>query len=144
MSRSPGRRHGARGFSLLEAVVALTILAAAGLASFAALTQSLQMVGRAERAREADLSLRNSMAWLDLVNPMEQPTGEQVMGEYVLRWSSQPLEPVRDTATGYLQPGLHEVGLYRMELELWREGVLEREAVLQRIGYRQVRQPAVL
>jgi general secretion pathway protein I len=137
-------KRNARGFSLLEAVVALTILAAAGLASFAALTQSLQMVGRAERAREADLSLRNAVAWIELVNPMEQPRGQQVMGEFELRWTSRPVEPVRDATTAALTAGLHEVGLYRMQLELWRNGALEREAVLQRIGYRQVRRPAVL
>lgn len=137
-------RHNARGFSLLEAVVALAILAAAGLAAFAALTQSVQMVGRAERAREADLSLRNAVAWIELVNPMEQPKGQQAMGEFELRWTSRPLEPVRDATTAALTQGLHEVGLYRMQLELWRNGALEREAVLQRIGHRQVRRPAVL
>lgn len=134
----------ARGFSLLEAVVALTILAAAGLALFASLTQSVQMVGRAERAREVDLALRNALAWVERINPMEAPEGEREIGAYVLRWRAEPLEPPRDGATGYLQPGLHQVGLYRMQLELWRDGVLERDAALSRIGYRQVRKPAVL
>ena len=122
----------------------MAILAAAGLAAFAALSQSVQMVGRAERAREADLSLRNAVAWIELVNPMEQPKGQQAMGEFELRWTSQPREPVRDATTASLTQGLHEVGLYRMQLELWRNGALEREAVLQRIGHRQVRRPAVL
>ncbi|MGV8923869.1 MAG: prepilin-type N-terminal cleavage/methylation domain-containing protein [Thermomonas sp.] len=137
-------KRSARGFSLLEAVVALAILAAAGLAAFAALTQSLQMVGRADGAREADLALRNAVAWIEQVNPMEQSKGRQTMGEFELRWTSRPVEPVRDATTGALTAGLHEVGLYRMQLELWRNGALEREAVLRRIGYRQVRRPAVL
>lgn len=134
----------ARGFSLLEAIVALAILAGAGLALFASMSQSLQMVGRAERAREADLALRNALAWVERINPMESPDGTRQIGGYVLHWRAQPLEPPRDGATGYLLPGLHEVGLYRMQLELWRDGALVRDAALSRIGHRQVRQREVL
>lgn len=133
-----------RGFSLLEAIVALAILASAGLAMFAALGQSVQMVVRAEHAREADVALRNALAWMEQVNPMQAPQGEQELGGWLLRWSADPLEPARDGATGYLQPGLYEVGLYRVRMELWRDGGIQLEAELNRLGYRQVRQPAEL
>lgn len=133
-----------RGFSLLEAIVALTILAAAGLALFAAMSQSLQMVGRAERAREVDSALLNAVAWMETVNPMETPRGEQAFGDFRLQWQSEPIEPVRDGTTGFLQPGLYQVGLYRVRLALTRDGVLEREEILRRVGYKQVRQAAVL
>lgn len=133
-----------RGFTLLEAVVALAILAAAGLALFAAMSQSLQMVGRAQFAAETDAALRNAVAWTEQVNPMEQPEGEQSIGRYLLRWTSEPVEPPRDNTTDYLEPGLYEVGLYRMRLELWRDGTLAREALLHRAGFRQVREPPSL
>lgn len=129
-----------RGFTLLEAIVALAILAAAGLALFAAMSQSLQMVQRAQRAREADAALRNALAWSEEINPMVKPRGEQPLGDWNLRWSSEPVEPPRDGATGFLQPGLYQVGLYRLHLELWRDGSLQREVVFNRAGYRQVRQ----
>lgn len=137
-------RQRVRGFSLLEAVVALAILASAGLALFASLTQSVQMVGRAERARELDLALRNALAWVERINPMVAPEGEQALGAYRLRWQAEPVEPPRDGATGYLQPGFYQVGLYRLRLELWRDGALEREVSLRRVGYRQVRRPEAL
>ena len=133
-----------RGFSLLEAIVALAILAAAGLALFAAMSQSLQMVGRADRAREVDAGLRNALAWMERVNPMEDPQGEQDLGAFELRWSAEPIEPPRDGATGTIRPGLYEIGLYRTTLQLWRDGALEREAVVHRVGYRQVRYPESL
>lgn len=133
-----------RGFSLLEAIVALTILAAAGLALFAAMSQSLQMVGRAERAREVDSAMLNAVAWMETVNPMETPRGEQAFGQFMLQWASEPIEPVRDGTTGFLQPGLYRLGLYRMRLRLTRDGVLEREETVRRVGYQQVRQAAVL
>lgn len=133
-------RARARGFTLLEAIVALAILAAAGMALFAAMSQSLQMVQRAQQARDADAALRNALDWSEQINPMQSPRGEQALGDWNLRWSSEPVEPPREGTTGSVQPGLYEVGLYRLHLELWRDGTLQREVVFNRAGYRQVRE----
>lgn len=137
-------RPESRGFTLLEAIVAMAILAAAGLALFAAMSQSLQMVQRAQRAQEDDRALRNALAWGDRINPMQQPTGEQDLGSYMLRWDAEPVERPRDGDTGFLQPSLYEVGLYRLHMALWRDGSIAREATFNRAGYRQVRKPAQL
>ena len=139
----PDRRR-ARGFTLLEAIVALAILAAAGMALFAAMSQSLQMVQRAQQARDADAALRNALAWTETINPMHSPSGEQALGDWEMRWTSEPVEPPRDAATGFLQPGLYQVGLYRLHLQLWRDGALQREVTFNRAGYRQVREASRL
>lgn len=137
-------RRDVRGFSLLEAIVALAILAAAGLALFAAMTQSMQMLGRVERAREVDGALLNALATIEQVNPMDTPRGEMPLGAFVVRWTAVPVEPPRENRTTYLYPGLYEVGLYVVRMDLWRDGVLERSVELRRAGYRQVRKPAAL
>ncbi|WP_411834116.1 type II secretion system protein J [Pseudoxanthomonas mexicana] len=129
------------GFSLLEAIVALTILATAGLALFAAMNQSVQMASRAENARLADSALRNAMAWLETVNPAETPQGEQQLGEARLRWHAELVEPARDAMTGYMQAGLFQVGLYDVTLEVSQSGRPLAEVVVRRVGYRQVREP---
>lgn len=131
-----------RGFSLLEAIVALTILATVGMALFAAMSQSTQMVARAEDVRLADSALRNAAAWMASVNPAETPQGEQQLGDVTLRWSAELVEPMHDATTGYLQPGLYQVGLYDVRLELTRDGNSLAEATIRRAGYRQVREPA--
>ena len=136
--------HVPRGFSLLEAIVALTILATAGLALFAAMSQSVQMIARAENARLGDSAVRNAVAWMETVNPMETPQGEQRIGEVTLRWSAQLVEPERDAMTGYLEPGLYRLGLYDVRLELEQDGRPLADTVLRRVGYRQVREPAQL
>lgn len=133
-----------RGFSLLEAIVALTILATAGLALFAAMSQSVQMVTRAENSRQADSAMRNALAWVQTLNPAETPTGEQRMGEVTLQWTSELVEPERDAMTGYLQSGLYRVGLYRVHLHLLRNGEPMADNVVRRVGYKQVREPAQL
>ena len=64
------------------------------------------------------------------------------MGEILLRWTSEPLEPPRDATTGFTQSGLYQVGLYQMHLQLDRDGKPFAELDLRRVGYRQVREPA--
>lgn len=132
------------GFSLLEAIVSMAIVATVGLALFAAMSQSVQMLGRAERARAGDSALRNAVAWIQAVNPSERPQGEELLGEVTLRWSSRLVEPVRDAVTGSNVPGLYEVGLYDVRLELSRDGQPLAEETIRRVGYRQVREPAQL
>lgn len=134
------RTRRASGFSLLEAIVAMAILGTAGLALFAAMSQSVQMVARAENARLADSAIRNAAAWMETINLAETPQGEQQLGDVTLRWTSELLEPERDAMTGYLQPGLYRLGLYRVHLQLERAGKPLAEADIRRVGYRQVRE----
>lgn len=133
-----------RGFSLLEAIVALTILATVGLAMFAAMNQSVQMAQRVEQARVADSAIRNAMAWMETVNPALTPEGEQQLGDVVLQWRSELVEPARNAMTGHLQAGLFEVGLYTVKIELRQEGRLLTTAEIRRVGYRQVREPGIV
>lgn len=130
-----------RGFTLLEAIVALAILAAAGLTMFAAMTQSMQMLRRAQEARELDAVLRNALAMAERIDPMARATGEQPLGDYELRWHATPVEAPRDNATGFLAQGYYRVGLYDVRLELWREGAMVRSVDIRRTAWRQVREP---
>lgn len=139
----PSAGH-AQGFTLLEATVALAVLAAAGLALFAAFNGALRMLDRAERSRQTDVGIENALAWLETVNPMQVDHSEQELGDYRLRWRADMVAPARDNDTGFLRPGLYQVALYRLRCQLWRDGRLEREFELRRVGYRQVRQPEAL
>lgn len=143
MSRSNPDGRSQAGFSLLEAIVALAIVASAGMALFAALNSALDMVGRAERAAAQDSALNNALAWMETVNPMLEPEGRVELGEFELAWSAEPIEPARNAVTWLMAPGLYQVGLYRVELSLSRDG--ETVAyTYRRVGYRQTREPTAL
>lgn len=134
--------HKSRGFSLLEAIVALTILASVGLAMFAAMSQSMQMVGRAEDSRATGVAMRNALATLERINPSTTPRGETTLGAYTLRWDAKEMEPPHPGATGYLSPGLYDVALYNVSIELHQNGRRVYEGQLRRVGYVQARKPA--
>lgn len=133
-----------RGFTLLEAIVALAVLSAAGLAMFAAMSQSMQMIRRAQEARAHDSAMREALAVAQTIDPMARASGEQALGDYELRWRARPVEPSRDNATGFLEPGYYQVGLFDLRLELWRQGELVRSFDTRRTGWRQVREPPAL
>jgi general secretion pathway protein I len=130
-----------RGFTLLEAIVALAVLAAAGLALFAAMAQAMQMLQRAEHARAVDAAMRDAIALSERIDPLDRKGGELALDPYVVRWAARPVEPVRDNVTGFLQPGLYQVGLFDVRLDLWRDGRIERSIDVRRAAWKQVRQP---
>lgn len=137
-------RRSDAGFTLLEAIVALAILAAGTMALFAALNGALRAIERAEAAARLDTATENAVALLEVVNPMARPEGEAPLGEFELRWRATVVAGPQDVLTGWFQSGLHEVALYRIDAELWRGAVLEGRFELRRAGWRQVRQPEAL
>lgn len=134
----------ARGFALLEAIVALAILAASGLALFAALTQAMQMVNRAEEARERATLRRNALALVETIDPMTRANGSTRLGQYDVSWRSRLMEPAEDAATGTLEPGLYQVGLYTVEFRVLRDGAEFDTFNVRKAGWKQVRELDVL
>ena len=119
----------------------MAIVAAAGLSLFAALSQALSMLDRAERAREVDAGLRQALALVEHVDLDRTRRGELLTEPFTVRWSSRPLEAPRGNATGAILPGLYDVTLYEIDVELWRDGALAGSGVTRRASFVQARQP---
>jgi general secretion pathway protein I len=106
------------GFALLEALVALTLLAGTGLALFAWIQQNTQAASRLQmHAAEARL-LMSAQSMVQLVNPMSRSEGEIDAGDLRVSWRSELLEPERRNQTfGDSAEGPFRVGLYRLEVK---------------------------
>ncbi len=104
-----------RGFGLLEAIVALALLAGAGLALLSWIQQSLQSATRMRIAAQEARLLLTAQAVVELLNPAEQPEGSWRSNGLTLAWQSQPVEQPRRNTT-FLEgiPGPWQVGLYRL------------------------------
>ena len=139
---APARRH--RGFALLEAIVALAILAASGLALFAALTQAMQMVNRADDARARAGVKRNVLALVDTIDPVAHQAGSARLGEYEMNWRAHLVEPAEDAATGTLEPGLYQVGLYALDIQVTLRGRPFDAYSIRKAGWKQVRELEIL
>ena len=135
----PPGRHRRAGFGLLEAIVALALLAGTGLALFTWINQNLDAASRLRLHEQRAQLLLSAQALVETVNPMQAGTGQLQAGELALTWESELLEPSRPNATfnPELPAGPWQVGLYRMqvrardrklgtelEFEQWRVGTL--------------------
>jgi general secretion pathway protein I len=128
------------GFTLLEAVVALALVAATVVPLYGFFSRSLDGLFRAADAnRESEASL-TALAYLEGLNPLERPTGEEPLGPYRLRWTSQEIVPRAD-AIGYPRGlGAYQVALYEVTAEILRGGRVWVTLPVRLVGYRRVRE----
>jgi general secretion pathway protein I len=122
VTQRPSRRARLRtvphGFGLIEAIVALTLLAGTGLALFAWINQSLQSASRLRQHELESRLLLSAQALVDTVNPLLTPTGQLEVNGVAVNWQAEAIEPARDNAT--FTPGLSgpwRLGLFRLRVE---------------------------
>lgn len=135
------RRAAQGGFTLLEAIVAMVIMATALLALYSWLSTSTMALNRAQAQARAIEDARTALALVGDVNPMLEPDGERVAEPLAVRWRSRPLTGRR--------PGLSRIGLptqfdfilYEMDVEVLRDGRLVRRFDLRRAGWEVARPP---
>lgn len=136
------RRTGPTGFGLLEAIVALALLAGSGIALFGWIEQSLQTATRLRRAdQEARLTLA-AQALVETVNPLEQTDGSMQVSGLTVRWTGELVEPLRRNSTFAPDvPGAWQVGLYRLRVSADEEATaMHIEFVQLRTGLRRLPQ----
>lgn len=119
--RAPRGRRLSAGFTLLEVVVALVILASAGLVLFSWISQNLATASRLKDAQVRAQLHTEGVAWLATLNPAAEPEGELEQGGLRLQWRSTLVEPMRpeDTYGGNLTPRWL-LGLYRVQASITR------------------------
>lgn len=138
MMRSFGTR--ARGFSLLEAIVALTVFSICALALYGWLAVNQTALSRVQASDASVRDARSALAVLESVNPMAEPEGERELPSGLsVRWTSDEIVP-RAPGTG---PGgtqlIFDLALYELDVEVLREGREVRRFSLRRAGWESVR-----
>lgn len=115
------KRSEEHGFGLLEAIVALVLLAGTGGALFAWLAQTTRDFGRADEAQERAMLSLKAQSLLEAINPHTEPTGVRRVGDVTVSWRAELIEPVRTSVpTQAMQPVRWRVGLYRVQAEVRR------------------------
>lgn len=105
------------GFGLLEAIVALAILAGTGAALFAWISQNLQAASRIE-AEQARVALQLAAQGLVAsVNPFSEPEGSRRLGGTTVRWQAKLVAPLRASVpTQAMEQVRWRVGLYELRV----------------------------
>lgn len=103
------------GFGLLEAIVALAILAGTGAALFAWISQNLQAAARIEAAQARVALQLTAQGLLASVNPFTEPEGSRRLGATSVSWRAKLVAPLRASVpTQAMEQMRWRVGLYEL------------------------------
>jgi general secretion pathway protein I len=137
--RAPDRQ---RGFSLLEAIVALTLMSSVGLALFAWANTSRLTLLRVQDASERQEATLNAVEFMKLVNPMLEPKGSTPLGRVRLNWTSEPVTPPTEGLGFPSGASLYAVAVYRVTVTLDRDDLKEWHRFdFKQVGYKRIREP---
>ena len=133
-------RSAQRGFSLLEAIVALTIFSMSAMALYGWLSVNVNALSRVEARSAAVRDGRTALAVLEAVNPMAEPQGtRRLPGELEVRWTSREIRP-RQSAKGPAGNTLvFDVALYELTVTVLRGQREVNRFSLRRAGWETAR-----
>lgn len=133
-------RRSAAGFTLLEAIVALTVMAVALIPLVAFIGQSADQLARAGEANEQSLVMQSALALMDPVNPMAEPEGILPLDDEIeVSWRSAVIaEPtpgplVRTQLAGF------RVGFYGVNVNVTRNRQPWFDFTMRKVGYENLR-----
>ncbi|MCY1398027.1 hypothetical protein D3C76_361140 [compost metagenome] len=128
------------GFTLLEAVVAMTLLVLVGGALLSWLNSGFISLERISAAQQRIEATRTALAYLERINPMINPAGSVVLGPYRLDWNSQALTAPRPVVGRYSgNPGAFDAELFRVEALVHSAGAADVPISLELAGFRLAR-----
>ncbi len=133
------KRQSERGFSVLEAIAAIALIAVAFLPLLALQSQLARTALSIERAERVVTARKSALALLRVTNPAQKPTGSEQVGEATLYWTAEPVgetRPVRDQSGGESR---FVAQLYKVEARLSFADGQENTFEVDVIGWRAVR-----
>lgn len=134
-------RRKQRGFTLLEAIVALVLIGSAGMALFGWLNNTLISLSRIRDANAIAEAKLNVLEFMNTVNPMLKPEGEVGLGIYKARWKAEATTAIQDNVGYPRGVGLYQLALYRTSIKVTRDdGAPWFEFDLKQVGYKRVRE----
>lgn len=137
--RSPPRPRRIAGFTLLEAIVALVVFTMGAFALYGWLSTNTLTLNRIRDRQQVEQALHSSLDLIRRTNPMKTPSGKREVGDLVVRWTSEPLEPPRPNVDQSGSPGIFMVGLYEADVRVLRDNRELHAFRVRQVGWNQVR-----
>jgi general secretion pathway protein I len=129
-----------RGFTLIEAIVAMVLIATTGMALFGWLNSNIITLTRVQEVNAESEATQNALDFMATINPMAQPEGQVELGAYKLSWQASPSNEPRDGAGYPYGIGLYQLALYDTQVSLHKA---DRQTwfnfTVKQIGYKKVR-----
>ena len=128
------------GFTLIEAIVALVLIASTGMALFGWINSKLITLNRVQEANAQSAATASALDYMSTVNPMLSPQGEATLGAYRLSWRASTSTDPRDGAGYPYGISQYQLALFDTEINIQKaDGQPWFGFTLQQVGYQQVR-----
>ncbi len=112
------------GFTLLEAIVALTVLSIGLMAVFGWFNQNIRHLIKINDLALEEVVTEEVMARLELEDFAGAASGSYQLGDHTVGWRATPVEPRRAGLSPRGSQSLYEIALYEVELEITYRGRL--------------------
>ena len=134
------RRRTQHGFTLIEAIVAMVLIATTGMALFSWINSNLITLNRVQEANAESAATTNVVDYMNTVNPMLTPQGEVSLGGYRVSWKANASTDPRDGAGYPYGTSQYQLSLYDTQIRVHKgSGQPWLDFTLQQVGYKQVR-----
>ena len=141
MKTAPHRPRRQRGFTLLEAIVALVLIATTGMALLSWVNSNVIALQRVQSANAQDAATLNALQYMHSINPMATPEGNASLGDYTLRWSAEVTAEARDGANYPSGISLFQIAMFQTRVTLQTaDGKDWFDFTMQQVGYKKVRE----
>lgn len=130
-----------KGFTLLEAIVALAVMAMALIPMVAFVSQSANELQRAGESNERSFVMQSALALMDPINPMTEAQGTLPLDRNItIMWESQPIvEPNPGIQVGSGLPA-YRLGFYKVHVSLLRDRETWFDFDMRKVGYEKTNQ----
>jgi general secretion pathway protein I len=133
-------RRAQAGFTLLEALVAIVLVAGVGMALFGWVSNNLQNLGQVFQAEDLLNVEQAAMEYVLAINPLQNPSGTLDLGQYQAQWQAIPVEEPRRGTSGVGSWGSFRIGLYEMRITINRGQEAVSQFSFRQVGYERLTQ----
>jgi len=129
------RSRAQAGFTLLEAIVALVVMATSLIALYAWLGTTTIGLQRAQSQLQSLEDARAAIALLGDLNPSAEANGERELGPLRVRWQSRPIDGPRPGLSVVGLPTQFDFTLFEVQVEVFRGERKVRDLSMRKTGW---------
>ncbi len=137
-SRAIARPKASRGFTLLEAIVAVAIVGIALVPVITFISQMVTGLTRAGDANARNLAEQAVIELLEPLNPLDRPSGDDQVGDMLIHWESKDIiPPTKDVRVGTGLAGF-SLGFYNVTVSVARASGPWFSFDMRKVGYQRL------